>query len=88
MRINQEDLEAAVAEALISKQQAGSLWQFLQQRQQGQPGFRMAHILYYLGGLVAIGAMSLFMTLAWESFGGWGLMGIALLYMLLGVGLT
>jgi hypothetical protein len=29
-------------------------------------------VLYYLGGMIAIGAMSLFMTLGWNSLGGWG----------------
>ena len=88
MRINRGDLDAAAEGALISQQQATALWGFLQQRLQSQPGFHMAHILYYLGGLVAIAAMSLFIGLAWESFGGWGLMIIAILYMMLGVGLT
>lgn len=49
------------------------------------PVFDFTHVLYYLGGLIAIGAMTLFMTLGWEAFGGWGLFFIALLYA--GVGL-
>jgi hypothetical protein len=34
--------------------------------------FSFSHVLYYFGGMLAIGAMSLFMTLAWEVFGAWG----------------
>jgi hypothetical protein len=45
-------------------------------------------VLYYLGGLIAIGAMSLFMTLGWESFGGWGLFAIALAYAVAAIWLT
>jgi hypothetical protein len=44
------------------------------------PRFRLTHVLYYLGGLIAIGAMTLFMTLGWERFGGAGLLAIALAY--------
>jgi hypothetical protein len=44
------------------------------------PRFKLTHVLYYLGGLIAIGAMSLFMTLGWERLGGGGLLAIALAY--------
>jgi hypothetical protein len=36
--------------------------------------------MYYLGGMIAIGAMTLFMTLGWNSLGGWGGCATALLY--------
>lgn len=80
MRIQRNDLDAAEDQGLIAPGQAGPLWTFLQAQQQDRPGFRAAHILYYLGGLIAIGAMSLFMTLGWERFGGVGLVVIATLY--------
>jgi hypothetical protein len=44
--------------------------------------------LYYLGGLVAIGAMTLFMTLGMERFGHAGLLVIALVYALIGLAAT
>lgn len=44
------------------------------------PRFAFTHVLYYLGGMIAIGAMTLFMTLGWERFGGGGLLAIALGY--------
>ncbi len=34
--------------------------------------FTFSHVLYYFGGLLTIGAMSLFMTLAWAALGAWG----------------
>ena len=41
-------------------------------RSHAAPRFTFVHVLYYLGGMIAIGAMSLFMTLGWNSLGGWG----------------
>lgn len=73
-------LKSATDNGLITELQAEQLWKFLKERGQDTPSFRFTHILYYLGGLIAIGAMSLFMTLGWERFGGWGLFFIALTY--------
>ncbi len=88
MEINRRLLKEAVARGLLGEQQADNLWDFLAGRREDTPGFRMNHILYYLGGLIAIGAMSLFMTLGWEAFGGWGLLAIALAYGVGGIWLT
>lgn len=81
MDLHRSDLDAAARAGLIDSAQAARLWEFLDAGQRDQrPGFRAAHILYYLGGLIAIGAMSLFMTLGWERFGGAGIALIATLY--------
>jgi hypothetical protein len=48
----------------------------------GGPRFGFTNTLYYFGGMVAIGAMSLFMTLGWQSFGAWGLALIGTGYLL------
>jgi len=45
------------------------------------PRFSFTNTLYYFGGMVAIGAMTLFMTLGWQKFGHWGLLVIALAYL-------
>jgi hypothetical protein len=45
------------------------------------PRFSFTNTLYYFGGMLAIGAMSLFMTLGWASFGAWGLLGISAAYL-------
>jgi len=45
------------------------------------PRFSFTNVLYYFGGMVAIGAMTLFMTLGWHQFGNWGLLVIALAYL-------
>lgn len=88
MELNHSLLKEAAEHGLISEQQAEQLWSFLGERGKDTPSFRFTHILYYLGGLTAIGAMSLFMTLGWERFGGWGLLLIALAYAGVGIWLT
>jgi len=88
MKIDLNDLQTAVQKGLLSDAQAERLWTFLAERQQDTPSFNFTHILYYLGGLIAIGAMTLFMTLGWERFGGWGIFFIALAYTGVGLWLT
>jgi hypothetical protein len=88
MELNRGLLKEASEKALINEKQAEQLWKFLGERGKDTPSFRFTHILYYLGGLIAIGAMSLFMTLGWERFGGWGLFFIALAYAGAGLWLT
>ena len=88
MELNRGLLKAATAKGLLSEPQAEQLWRFLLESGNDTASFRFTHILYYLGGLIAIGAMSLFMTLGWERFGGWGLFCIALAYALAGLWLT
>lgn len=80
MGLSRRDLLDALGAGLLQPEQVEPLWHFLNERAAQQPSFRAAHILYYLGGLLAIGAMSLFMTLGWERFGGWGLFALALGY--------
>ena len=88
MELNRRLLGDAVENGLITGEQADRLWAFLEDRAKDRPSFRFTHILYYLGGLIGIGAMSLFMTLGWERFGGWGLFLIALIYAGAGLWLT
>jgi len=85
MNLTQQQLKAAVEAEIIEQEQADQLYDFLKSQPEAGPKFDFTHVLYYLGGLIAIGAMTLFMTLGWESFGGWGIFFIALAYT--GVGL-
>lgn len=48
------------------------------------PRFVLAHLLYYFGGMVAIGAMSWLMTMGFMNYGGGMMMGICLCYAVLG----
>ncbi len=80
MELKHSQLVEAVSRGLISAAQADDLWAFLSAHAQERPALRLTYVLYYLGGLIAIGAMTLFMNLGWERFGGWGLFFIALAY--------
>ena len=80
------DLEGAVREGILTSEQADRLVEFLDK--DGQPRFSFVHVLYYLGGMIAIGAMTLFMTLGWNTLGGWGGFATAILYLALALLLT
>lgn len=88
MKISRKDIDAAVEGNILSAEQADKLFDFLKNRPSVGPSFDFTHVLYYLGGLIAIGAMTLFMNLGWESFGGWGIFVISLVYAALGLKLT
>lgn len=85
MKITKKDLDAASKEGIITSNQAELLIKFLQGQPGVGPSFNFTHLLYYLGGLIAIGAMSLFMNLGFESFGGWGIVFISILYACAGI---
>ncbi len=85
VKIAKDKLEDAVRNGILSESQAESLWEFLLEKSEDDPSFKVTHILYYLGGLIAIGAMTLFMNLGWEVFGGWGIFAIAAVYGLFGL---
>ncbi|OTQ06725.1 DUF2157 domain-containing protein [Gilliamella apicola] len=80
MKITYKQLTSAAEQKLLTHQQAEQLWLFFQEQNKHLPSFQFTHILYYLGGLIAIGAMSLFMTLGWEHLGGIGLLCISAIY--------
>lgn len=84
MEISKKKLELAVAERIISQEQADRLFTFLKALPSTGPSFDFTHVLYYMGGLIAIGAMTLFMNLGWENFGGWGIFFISLAYAFVG----
>jgi len=80
MNITKKKLDSAVDEGIISQDQADNLFKYLAALPSSGPGFDFTHVLYYMGGLIAIGAMTLFMNLGWERFGGWGILFISLAY--------
>jgi len=88
MQITRAVLDEAAAKGLIQKEQGFALWNFLVERERETPSFKPAHILYYLGGMIAIGAMTLFMNLGWERFGGMGLLLISVCYCAIALALT
>lgn len=88
MKISKAQLKEAAEARIISAEQASALYEFLAAKSPQAATFSFTHVLYYLGGLIAIGAMTLFMNLGWESFGGAGMVMICLLYAALGLMLT
>lgn len=81
--ITREDLTRASAAGILDGAQAQALWGFLGGTAASLPEqarFSFGHTLYYFGGLLAIGAMSLFMTLSWDALGPWGICILSLLY--------
>ncbi|MYM64084.1 DUF2157 domain-containing protein [Pseudomaricurvus sp. HS19] len=88
MRITRTTLNRAVTEQIISSAQADALFELFQAEHQNTPSFSFTHVLYYCGGLIAIGAMTLFMNLGWEAFGGAGITLITMVYAIAGLMLT
>ena len=88
MKITRRILDDAVDENLLTAEQAENLLAYLASVPSTGPTFNFTNVLYYLGGLIAIGAMTLFMNLGWESFGGWGIFFISLAYAGIGLKLT
>ncbi len=88
MKLTRTKLQDAARQHIISAEQADTLYEFLKSHPGNEPTFDLTHVLYYLGGLIAIGAMTLFMNLGWESFGGTGIVGISLIYAAIGFKFT
>jgi len=88
MNITKQHIEDAVKEKILSPEQSHQLFEFIKNQPTTGPQFDFTHVLYYLGGMIAIGAMTLFMNLGWESFGGIGIVFICLLYASIGLKLT
>ena len=88
MRITKQQLRNAADEGIISSDQVDALYIYLGSQTETGPAFSFTNILYYFGGLVAIGAMTMFMNLGWEEFGGWGILFISIAYAVIGIVLT
>lgn len=80
MKILKDDLDWAVSEGILSKEQAEKLWSALESKYANRPKFDVAHIAYYFGGMVAISAMFWFMNETWKQYGGFGIFVISVVY--------
>ena len=85
MTTTSEVLKKAVNAEIISAQQGEKLLELFSQAHHSTNSFGLTNVLYYLGGLIAIGAMSWFMTLGWEIFGGFGIFFLSLFYATFGL---
>lgn len=80
MEINKTNFLSAAANIGVSNSQAEQLWKYLSDQELKSHKFDLAHILYYMGAVIVILAMGWCMNLAWEKFGGGGILTIALAY--------
>lgn len=80
MNLTRELLLAEAENAGIPAGQAQQLWTRLATATEGQQKFDVLHVAYYFGGMIIIGAMTFFFSLAWERVGGAGIMALALAY--------
>ncbi len=80
IEVSRRELEQAVVNAGLSPEQAQAIWLDLQTRPDTKPRFEAAHVGYYFGALLVIGAMGWFTTTGWDSFQGWQLFAIAGVY--------
>jgi hypothetical protein len=81
----EDDLDWAAQAGFLRPEQVAPLWQALGERAQARPRFSGVTVAYYGGALVVMAALGLFLTLAWENLGGWGIFALALVY---GLGLS
>lgn len=78
--ITEDRLRRAVSAAGLPDDAFERIQAALASEPEDAPGFEMAHIAYYLGALLIIGAMGWFITSAWDSLPGSTLSLIALAY--------
>ncbi len=85
MNISKENFDQAARSASLDAGQTETLWRELERRTTSHPAssrFDLAHLAYYFGAMVVLGAMGWFMSSAWEAFGGEGIFLIAAIYAL------
>jgi hypothetical protein len=85
MQFTDQDLRAAATAGALDADRLNLLLDFLGARAgspavAAAPRFDLAHLLWYAGALIVIGAMGMFSTLAFTSMGGWALTATAIVY--------
>jgi len=88
MPLNRKDLEAAVQAKIITAKQADDIWHHWEKTHADSPQFHFTHVLYYFGGLLAISAITLFVTRAWDDLVGLPLFFLSAFLFMFGLGFT
>ena len=70
MKINEREFKLAAERAGLSPAQITSVWQQLSEGSEVEGRFEAAHVGYFFGALLVIGAMGWFITDGWDSFHG------------------
>ena len=85
LSVHRTDLEDAARAGLLGTEAVEPLWRHLAQRAApaapSGPRFGLTNVLYYFGGLLPIGAATLFLNEGFQRLGPWGLFTIALAYL-------
>lgn len=79
-KISIAELQAAVERAGLPADTFERIQGVLAAEPETAPAFEAAHVSYYLGALLIIGAMGWFITSAWDRLSGWTITGVALAY--------
>ncbi|MEX5341200.1 DUF2157 domain-containing protein [Pseudomonas sp. I2] len=82
-RFDAKDLARAVDAGILQPGQEQALLAFLRQQPENRGTFQLAHVAFYFGALLIMGAMGWLLTEAWMRIGDSALLAIALLYIVL-----
>lgn len=80
MKVSKDDFYSAGSDLKISKDQIEAFWLRLEKLENSPESTPFTKFLFYLGAMIVISAMTWFMNLAWEWFGGGGIFFIAIAY--------
>lgn len=80
MQVSRSDFDWAVSQKFLSANQCDALWTALEDRIEDRPGFNFTHLVYYLGAVIVISAMTWFMTEAWDRYSDSGVLVTASAY--------
>ncbi|UVE16848.1 DUF2157 domain-containing protein [Pseudomonas sp. LS44] len=83
LKLDAQDFARAVSAGVLQPGQDRTLLEFFSQQPETRASFQLAHIAYYFGALLIMGAMGWLLTEAWMDIGELALLAIALIYMLL-----
>jgi hypothetical protein len=75
-----DDLQTAVADNVVTAEQADQLWDVFAHRTSARPRFDAAHVAYYAGAVIVLSAMGWLLTLAWDGLNGFAVTAIAATY--------
>ncbi|WP_419785810.1 DUF2157 domain-containing protein [Pseudodesulfovibrio sp.] len=80
MKFTENDLGWAVGKGLISEEQRTALTAAFRERAGTRAGLNFTNLLYYLGGLIIITSLTVYVGMNWQSLGGVGHLAVALVY--------
>lgn len=86
IKITQKDLKKAQDLGIINSSQSQALWQFLNKQKNASSTYNFPNLMYFLGGFIAIAAITLFLGSVFLKLGEWGLFAIASIYWVIGLG--